>query len=89
MKGTPIFDKESKSELKNKLSVAIGKRIREKRIKGDFTMVEFAHIIDSNKQALYKLEQGNYMPSITALYVISQALSCDIYDLLPPNTKLK
>ena len=89
MKGTPLYDKKSKSELKTKLSIEIGNRVRLQREKKGCTKVELAHIIDSNKQTIYKLEHGNYMPSFTAIYMISEALSCDVYDLIPPNTKLK
>lgn len=78
-------DDKSKSELKTKIAIAIGKRIQEQREKKGYSMVEFSNVMDSTRQSIFKLENGEYMPTIPALYRISKILSCDISEFLPSS----
>ena len=55
MKNLPIYTDEIKNEIRKEISIEIGKLIRKKRKEKGLSMEQLSHILDSNKQNIYKL----------------------------------
>ena len=69
--------------IKNsKVIKAIGERIRELRIHKGFSQEELANEADIALSQIGRIERGENNPTISTLYVISEALSIAVYAAL-------
>ena len=69
-------------KLKNKLIVLIGSRIREKRIKKGWTMMDLAFEAGIDYRQLGRIERGENNVTIFSLIRITDALGCKIKDVI-------
>lgn len=67
---------------KDQLSKKIGKRIIELRTKKGLNQSELAKVCGKDRQAMEKIENGKVNPTTYTLYVISEALEVDLFELL-------
>jgi len=67
---------------KDQLSKKIGKRIVELRTKKGLNQSELAKVCGKDRQAMEKIENGKVNPTTYTLYVISEALEVDLFELL-------
>lgn len=72
-----------KADIKLSLSKEIGVKVSELRKAKGYSQEKLGFLIDSNKQFIYKIENGLFCPTIATLFFIAQALECDILFLLP------
>jgi len=79
---TPIYTEEIKAKLKDSISKEVGKNIRKIRKSKGYSMEHLAHLLDSNRQNIYKIEHGLYCPTIATLTFIAKALNCDITEIV-------
>jgi len=79
----PIYTESSKAKIKDKLSILIGKKVCELRKSKNLSQENLGHLIDSNKQFIWKVENGKFNPTISTLYFLSKALKCNISELIP------
>lgn len=82
-RSTPLYTAISKEILKEKVAKAIGVKVREIRENKKMTMEQLSHFLDTSRQAIYKIENGEYAFSISTIYIIAEALECDVNDLIP------
>jgi transcriptional regulator with XRE-family HTH domain len=69
--------------IKNKeLIKAIGNKIRELRIKKNFSQENLANEADIPLSQIGRIERGENNPTISTLYVIAQALNITLKELL-------
>lgn len=83
----PIYTNEEKKTLKKEITKRVGANIRQLRKNRGLSMEQLAYLLDSNKQNIYKIENGLYCPTIATLLFISNALECDLCDLMKTNPK--
>ena len=83
MRSTPLYTDKTKEVLKEKVAKAIGAKVREKRELKNMSMEKLSHYLDTSRQAIYKIEKGEYAFSISTVYIIAEALECDVKDLIP------
>lgn len=69
--------------IKDELTIAVGKKVCELRKKHNLSQENLGHLIDSNKQFIWKLENGKFNPTIATLYFLSKALECEVSELIP------
>jgi len=69
-------------KLKNKLIVLIGSRIRKKRIKKGWTMMDLAFEAGIDYRQLGRIERGENNVTIFSLIRITDALGCTIKDVI-------
>ena len=69
-------------KLKNNLIVLIGSRIREKRIKKGWTMMDLAFEAGIDYRQLGRIERGENNVTIFSLKRITDALGCKIKDVI-------
>jgi len=79
---TPLYTAKMKADIKLAISKEIGKRVAELRKEKGFSQEKLGFLIDSNRQFIYKVENGLFCPTIATLYFIAQALECDLECLL-------
>lgn len=82
-KSTPLYTAESKEVLKEKVAIAIGKKVREVRKEKGMSGEQLSHYLDTSRQAIHKIENGEYAFSIATVYIIAEALDCDVKELIP------
>ena len=82
-KSIPLYTSESKEILKDKVAKAIGRKVREVRKKKGMSGEQLSHYLDTSRQAIHKIEAGEYAFSIATVYIIAEALECDVKDLIP------
>lgn len=85
MEITPLYTAKMKADIKLSLSKEIGVKVSELRKEKGYSQEKLGFLIDSNKQFIYKIENGLFCPTIATLFFIAQALECDILSLLPKN----
>lgn len=69
--------------IKNlKVVKALGERIRELRIKNGFSQEELANEADIPLSQIGRIERGETNPTISSLFVISQALKIELKTLV-------
>ena len=69
--------------VKNKgLVKVLGERIREFRIKKDFSQEDLANEADIPLSQVGRIEPGEINPTISSLYIIAQALGIDLKTML-------
>jgi transcriptional regulator with XRE-family HTH domain len=74
--------------VKNKALIkAIGERIRELRIKAQLSQEELSHEADVPLSQIGRIERGENNPTISTLYVLSEALGVDLKSVV--DVKLK
>lgn len=74
--------------VKNKVLVkALGERIREFRLKKDFSQEDLANEADIPLSQIGRIERGEINATISSLYVITQALNIDLKTLLDFKVK--
>ena len=74
--------------IKNRgLVKVLGERIREFRLKANFSQEELANEADIPLSQIGRIERGETNPTISSLYVIAQALKIELKTLL--DFKLK
>lgn len=83
MEITPLYTAKMKADIKLSLSKEIGVKVSELRKAKGYSQEKLGFLIDSNKQFIYKIENGLFCPTIATLFFIAQALDCDILFLLP------
>jgi len=83
----PLYTKKSKAILNKKLAKQIGDKVKRYRLAKGYSMVDLAGLLDTQKQSVYKIENGEYCTSIQTLRIISEALDCDLTDLIPSNSE--
>jgi putative transcriptional regulator len=66
---------------KSERLIALGKRVKEIRLKKGFTQTELANIIGKDHPAINKLENGKVNPSYIFLLEVSEGLEVNIKDL--------
>ena len=69
-------------KLKNNLIVLIGSRIRKKRIKKGWTMMDLAFEAGIDYRQLGRIERGENNFTIFSLIRITDALGCTIKDVI-------
>ncbi len=69
-------------KLKNNLIVLIGSRIRKKRIKKGWTMMDLAFEAGVDYRQLGRIERGENNFTIISLLRITDALGCHIRDVI-------
>ena len=69
-------------KLKNKLIVLIGSRIRKKRIKKGWTMMDLTFEAGVDYRQLGRIERGENNFTIISLLRITDALGCHIRDVI-------
>ena len=76
--------------IKNKALVkALGERIREFRLKKKFSQLDLAIEADIPLSQIGRIERGEINPTISSLFVITQALGCDLKTLFDFKLKSK
>lgn len=70
------------SELKQRIPVEIGNRIRIFREKKKLSQTELAMMIGKDRQYLYKIEKGKVTSSIFTISVIAYALDVSLAELI-------
>ncbi|MDR6489232.1 transcriptional regulator with XRE-family HTH domain [Chryseobacterium vietnamense] len=70
------------SELKQRIPVEIGVRIRIFREEKKLTQTELAMMIGKDRQYLYKIEKGKVTSSIFTISVIAYALDISLSELI-------
>lgn len=70
------------SELKQRIPVEIGNRIRIFREKKKLSQTELAMMIGKDRQYLYKIEKGKVTSSIFTISVIAYALDISLAELI-------
>jgi len=70
------------SELKQRIPVEIGNRIRIFREKKKLSQTELAVMIGKDRQYLYKIEKGKVTSSIFTISVIAYALDVSLAELI-------
>ncbi len=70
------------SELKQRIPVEIGNRIRIFREKKKLSQTELAMMIGKDRQYLYKIEKGKVTSSIFTVSVIAYALDISLAELI-------
>lgn len=83
MEITPLYTAKMKTDIKLSLSKEIGVKIAKLRKEKGYSQEKLGFLIDSNRQFIYKIENGLFCPTIATLFFIAQALDCDISNLLP------
>lgn len=74
--------------VKNKVLVkTLGERIRELRLKKDISQEELSNEAEVPLSQIGRIERGEVNPTISSLYVISQALGTDLKTLLDFKVK--
>lgn len=75
-------------ELSNhdELLLAVAEMVRAERMRQDLTQVELAKMIASQQASIARLESGNYLPSLSFLQKIAEALNVR---LLAPSFESK
>jgi transcriptional regulator with XRE-family HTH domain len=69
--------------IKNReLVKAVGNRIRELRLKNNFSQEDLANEADIPLSQIGRIERGENNPTISTLYVIAQALNITLKELL-------
>lgn len=86
-RSTPLYIEESKEVLKVKIVKAIGAKVREAREAKGMSMEQLSHYLDTSRQAIFKIENGEYSFSLATVYIIAEALECDVKDLIPSEIK--
>lgn len=77
------YNKELKAKLNSALAKSIGEKVRAIRVEKGYSMVDLANYLDTTRQSVYKIENGEYCASIQMLYMIAEAFKCDIRDFMP------
>ena len=67
---------------KDQLNKKVGKRIVELRNKKGWTQSDLARACSKDRQAIEKLENGKFNPTIYSLNAIAVALEVPLYQLL-------
>jgi transcriptional regulator with XRE-family HTH domain len=76
--------------VKNKALIkSLGERIREFRIKSNFSQERLANEADIPLSQIGRIERGEINPTISSLYVITQALGIDLKTLFDFKLKSK
>lgn len=70
------------SELKQRIPVEMGNRIRIFREKKKLSQTELAMMIGKDRQYLYKIEKGKVTSSIFTISVIAYALDVSLAELI-------
>lgn len=70
------------------LHVALGKRIREKRLSSGLTQAELAERIAISRTSLTNMELGRQRLLVDQLYKVAEVLNTQPRDLLPAPTEL-
>lgn len=70
------------SELKQRIPVEIGNRIRIFREKKKLSQTELAMMIGKDRQYLYKIEKGKVTSSIFTISVLAYALDVSLAELI-------
>jgi transcriptional regulator with XRE-family HTH domain len=70
------------SELKKKIPIELGNRIRMFRERKNLSQTELAMMIGKDRQYLYKIEKGKVTSSIFTISVIAYALDISLVELI-------
>ena len=69
-------------ELKEKIPVIVGERIRKARKKNKLSQTELALLLGKDRQYMYKIEKGKVTPSIFTVSSICYVLEMSLSELL-------
>lgn len=69
-------------ELKEKIPVIVGERIRKARKKNKLSQTELALLLGKDRQYMYKIEKGKVTPSIFTISSICYVLEMSLSELL-------
>jgi len=78
----PELSEDEIKKIKQETSIKIGLKIRILREQKKLTQVELADYIQSDRQYLYKIEQGKVGLSLSKLIIIAKALDVSLAELL-------
>lgn len=67
---------------KKDFQILLGKRIKQLRNEKNITQVELAHLIEIERSNMSRIESGNTNPSSYLLFVISEKLGVETFELL-------
>lgn len=73
------------NELKQNVSVWVGKLIRQERERQNLSQTELALAVGKDRQYLYKIESGKVTPNIATIAILAEALDVSIGELLTPG----
>ncbi len=76
------LSKEEIKYIKETISIKLGIRIREVRVEKGLTQVDLADKIQSDRQYMYKIENGKVGISISKLAIIAKALEVSLTNLV-------
>lgn len=76
------IDEDKILELKERIPIEIGNRIRVYREKKKLSQTELAMMIGKDRQYLYKIEKGKVTSSIFTISVIAYALDISLAELV-------
>ena len=69
-------------ELKEKIPIVVGDRIRKARKKNKLSQTELALLLGKDRQYMYKIEKGKVTPSIFTVSSICYVLEMSLSELL-------
>ena len=78
-----MAEKRAGSEAEAPLYVVVGTRVRSARLAGGQSQESLAKAVGLTRTSITNLESGRQQVPLHTLYAVAEALSCDIYDLLP------
>ena len=75
----------------NVVNAHIGKKLKEIRLKKNFTLYEIAGALGLSHPSVVQIEKGRQRMSIEQLLKACSVLKCNIYDIVPkiPEAKFK
>ena len=73
----------------SKISVLIGKKIREIRKQSNINQENLALLADIDRSYMGRIERGEVNITVDKLYQLSSALNVSIHDLLPDDSEIK
>ncbi|GFT91675.1 putative transcriptional regulator [Nephila pilipes] len=81
------IDEYSNKEKKIHIPYKVGQRIKEWRLRREYTQEDLANKVGITNQRIYEYEQGRAAVSLEMLDEIAKVLSISIIDLLPESTE--
>jgi transcriptional regulator with XRE-family HTH domain len=69
--------------VKEAITALIGKHVAARRTERGKTQEEVAKLAGISRQALSEIERGTQAPRWETLYMLAQALRCEVFDLIP------
>lgn len=80
--GVKVIEENKIAELKARIPVDVGNRIRNFREKKKLSQTQLAELIGKDRQYLYKIEKGKVTSNVFTVALIASALDISLADLL-------